>query len=143
MPRKNIRSKRRVSAVNLNRLNTAQSFYLRTGIVLSGLEEQLGFKCTDMLIIKALWRTHRGAIMERYRSDPHQAGKRPWAWWQFENPREDYKQLQHTYEEIETALEHRQLIDKKLQYLKDNNLLEPWEVEALKAREEGQFKNIK
>lgn len=41
--------------------------------------------------LKAFWKKHREAILERYFSDRRHAGQRPWPFWEWEMPEERRK----------------------------------------------------
>lgn len=119
MPRKRVHGHiKNNSAFNPDKLTSAQHTLLTWGIVLSGLESEVGFDPnSDEGEFKArmLWNLHRDAIMQEYRDrhDVKNPGGRPAAYWKYD---------------IQEDIPH----DKRWAYLKEHNLLEPWEIEAAK-----------
>jgi hypothetical protein len=102
---------------NLSKLNGVRDYFLRTGVCLSGCESELGFPPDDLMTARRLWILHKDELMSR--QDLKNPGKRPWAWWRFE-------------QDIEPASFH---YGESLKYLQEHKLLEPWELALLDNRQ--------
>ena len=90
---KRIRSKSK----NVYTLNNARESFLLHGQDLFCESEQLGFIENDIKMLKKLWVLHQHCIMNNWKSDKAHKGKRPWAWWRFEQnmdiPQNEYNYL--------------------------------------------------
>lgn len=100
---------------NLNQLNSFRHFYLKTGVLLDGGQQELGFKPDDLMSGRRLWVLHREEVMQEYRNDLKNPGWRPFAWWRFE---QNIEPSTFKYGE-------------RLEYMREHKLLEPWELKLL------------
>jgi len=133
MPRKKIRSKRKDAyTFNPDRLNDAQRFFLKTGVVLSGCERDLGFNKNDTEKTKLLWRLHKADVMSEFKQDIKNAGRRPWAFWQFDMPEPfAVTHIERQVNNFDGSVTETCFYESKADYLVRLGLLEPWEIEAM------------
>jgi hypothetical protein len=142
VPRRPFRSKRiKDKTFDPRRLNDAQCEYLTHGSLMFEDSDALGFPETDLAKFKTLWRCYRALLMGNWAADPYHAGRRPWAWWQFEAP-----------EPVPIIASGSQLAvgrawawadpEPELVYLIRLNLIQPWELPGLKDMlDSGRFNN--
>lgn len=119
MPRKRVHGhKKNNSVFNPDILTPTQHCLLTWGIVLSGMEADVGYDYTSKegeFKTKMLWNLHRKEILQEYKDkkDTNNPGGRPAGYWKYD---------------VQEDIPHNE----RWAYLRDHNLLESWEIEAAK-----------
>jgi len=141
MPKKRIKSKKKF---NYDYLEPYDSLYCAlTWIDIDGVN----IDWNDRELIKKLWNLHGEKIMEIWRQDPANAGKRPKIWW-YVNSEKDIKVLRYEkYKNVRGEIEAREIdghltseysiYESESSYLKRKGLLESWELEVLSSFDYG------
>lgn len=156
MPKKRIRFKKKF---NVDYAKLTEELYESICKYVSLAEmlgdyEHLGYKYGQYFVMfdkndpkacRKIWNLHKKAVMERWKTDDN-AGSRPFLWWICERPEEikiiryeKYTNLGGEPEPVEIdikgTLEYEYPIyESETAYLKRLNLLEAWEIKALKER---------
>ena len=113
-----------------------------TWIPLSGMKD---IDWEDKKLVSDLWKWHGEKIMNEWRKDPTNAGKRPKIWWHIHTKKEDFKIFRYEkYTDFDGNLEPREMwpdghieteypvYESQTAYLERKGLLEDWEMEYFK-----------
>ena len=88
--------------------------------------------------LRAFWKKHRKAIMERYLDEDKCIGRRPWAFWKWDMPEPQRPTPPGEFEAQKVWDRQRGIYDwveTDFAYLKRLNLLTAWEIEVEKKKE--------
>jgi hypothetical protein len=155
MPRKRIKSKQKL-IINHKRLTNELYESICKKVSMSELlgdYKHLGYKygyyfkifnASNLEACKEIWNLHKDEVMNRWKLDKNNAGKRPFLWWIVEapEPKRKVKQIRRYYKYpngkiIYTALGDlkEEVIEEETdkEYLRRLDLLEDWEIKEFEA----------